>query len=684
LLFLVYCWILCDPAARLECFFSTNFPYCLTRDEKDSNRFEYSKTNTTTAVFTELFLEKDKVWEKGKNGLYDAYKEYQLKLQSYYKTANALNNLSLPAVDLWTAFSTGAGIPEAVKGKDEWTQWDWIARKIEDFWPKLAAKGIDDRAFADTGGVVSGPSTSAVVSKEKILYIKLMSRNSTADGETIVIGCDGNELGRHIGRSRQVTTVAVTVNPEATVAVDVSGEPPVGAMAKLATSAAVSTVAGSAGGGKDDKDDIDVDDTDTDGLVRRPPIIPSPSARVRKRAFGRTPDSTNNDSTDGYYIYCSGTATSLGSSSATVLTAGSVLDQLVSQLHYKQMVFTAKPAAGSTTPTNFLTNDEWNLYFTACFDSAKFSATADSNGDLNAIQLSFDFPVAGGKNLVFSSGSAAILANFGQSATIPAPGMLTDPCILVFGLDTASTTAWADGISMASLLDYTGLENTASLMSSLTATLDMATAANRNAIWFTPWANYKTTVRLVFTAESDALKTFLGDIDSFTNVTCSDVSVVLRATHTMIRPGGISAMRNGTLSVLATCSIDISSSDTVSFELVLDICQDSLGITLVTDATVTLSTIYDWLKSIIGLDNDFEINDWLQTNLNIKDASIGLRRIFINLDTASTLSVSSVGVDIEVKWANASSSQPVVFLFTYTRWKGQTFGIFTGCIWCRK
>ncbi|KAM3513554.1 hypothetical protein MY11210_002841 [Beauveria gryllotalpidicola] len=673
-LFLVYSWMKCDVTARTGCLLCTNYPEYLVRDAV-TKRFPLDN-NTTTTVFATLVYEQDKEPKEGTDAEYDAYRNYKKKLQEYCNAANQLNSPIKAKKDLWSQFNDAPDMKAEVQNDNTEFQWQWIATKTAEMWETLSDKAVQVRTAVRPGGAVTGPSAATVPPKDTILHIKLMSRNCADDGETIVVGSHGKKIAQHIGES-QVATVSVTATPSNTVTQEVVTGPPSEKMARLDASAGISTTPSATDAKTGTGSNIIIDYVVRDA----PSAIRHPGRRARRQGASPAAAPANDDSTDSngeYYIYCSGTATALGSSSATVLAAASVLDQLVSSLHYKQLVFTAKP---TTSSTSFLADDEWNIWFTACFPSASFSATADSDGNIDAFRLSFDFPTAGDNTLVFSSAAASISHSFGQSAaTLPAPGMLTDPCILVFGLDTANTTAWTQGASMASLLEYAGLDNAAALVPNATATLDMS--AGRNAIWFTPWSSYKTVLRLVFTAESDALESFLGDVNSFTNISCSGVSVVLSATHTILECGGVSAMRRATVTMLASCSIDVSTSDTVSFEMVLEICQNAVGITLVTDASVKLSTILAWLKSVIGLDSDFEIDSWLQTKLGIQDVSIGLRRIFVNLDTESTLSVSSVGVDLEVKWAESSSSQPVVFLFNYTRWAGQSFGIFSGCLWC--
>ncbi|KAL7276584.1 hypothetical protein RUND412_000426 [Rhizina undulata] len=395
---------------------------------------------------------------------------------------------------------------------------------------------------------------------------------------------------------------------------------------------------------------------------------------------------------EGFYFYCS--ELDVKGPNVRILSVGN-LDDFVTLLHRGVVGLESQPTAES--PAKLLGTDEWLCWFTDCIDATTLSAIGDQNGNMNGFNLAMTSPVKSVHPSLLPTapdirfGTSFIDYAFGLQTNlngIPAPGLLGEVDILVFGLDPTSSTL---KMSLPQVFAYVGLTKLAQtplikLLGDFDVTLDPKDSeGGRNAVWFDPTNNYKTVVRFQFAVPPESLSSISNFLSILKDFNVTGANVIAKKTATWIPgPTGVSIMNDAEVIMAVKCKVTVQS-NIHEFEAALTFQETLLKLDLTTQSPGTFQDIIIWLGTLVGI-SSFDFTDWLKSAGSSFMKDLQLRRISLAItlgeDQKPTISNFNLDMEIKLNFGGAGDDKSVLYLLTYSWVKGQKIGSLKGSLWC--
>ncbi|KAK3944843.1 hypothetical protein QBC46DRAFT_251239 [Diplogelasinospora grovesii] len=377
-----------------------------------------------------------------------------------------------------------------------------------------------------------------------------------------------------------------------------------------------------------------------------------------------------------YHIYSSKSGQTPSDTAHVLSPTPENIDNYLSLLPDQGITLAAKPSGTSAVLD---AGDKWSTWFTNWDKSGEVSVTYDNATDLN-IQ-SFEFRLKAPWDITFSSSGAALKFAFGADpisgdSRVHSPGMLDEGTPLYFGLDPKATTSDPES-TVADLFAFAGLDSLGKSLpvkglALLKTTLKRNNAGEkRNALWFSPEQQLKTTMRLEFELDEakvleDALTSVLPGLAFQGFSIATKKAMVLGETSNGKEPIPV-----GDVQFEIHCSVE-----SVDMLLGLQVTQSTLDLTFKMLSKDAFAGIVSWvirlLPSDAGVDSIGGILDNLFKN------HIFLHRLEVSVDVSeSKPSLSALSVDIEVAGAfgqGSNQGQMPTFLVSYN-WTAGTGGL---------
>ncbi|KAI1819366.1 hypothetical protein F4861DRAFT_527244 [Xylaria intraflava] len=393
---------------------------------------------------------------------------------------------------------------------------------------------------------------------------------------------------------------------------------------------------------------------------------------------------------DLYYICASSSGQSEGEN-VHVLATGSATDAFVATLNDAQRIILSNRP---NTTADFDSSDETIQWVQQVFPGATGSLTVDGSGNIESFELRLTQPWP----LTFSSTSKILLQTFGPPSgeatyRIPPPGIDASGLMLTLGLQTANVpsitvrdvfvTAEASG-----MIDYIPSE-----LLSLAVDLSDSEEGDpkRNALWYIPTFSKRITMRLQFKAQVfDSLQDILNS--ALKGLSISNANFILSKDILLADTElGPMPILQGSVAIGVDCSVkgDSSSDTEVQTTAGIEFRESSISLTFMFESKDVLKGILQWVASQIGDDTLESLIDGLlnkEENGKSLFPDFNLRRMRVQIDTSDpnqkTLSALSIDIEVSANLGGGSTSNPVVFLISYT-WNKILggFGELTGQLW---
>ncbi|OXV09543.1 hypothetical protein Egran_02694, partial [Elaphomyces granulatus] len=288
--------------------------------------------------------------------------------------------------------------------------------------------------------------------------------------------------------------------------------------------------------------------------------------------------------------------------------------------------------------------------------------------------------------LHFTTDASVLQMAFGSIDPVLPTGLLKRHCLLVFGL---SSVEQLKSVYLHDLLNFIGLEDLQeNPLIALLGALPVkppSTAeelqGKRNAVWFVPSNNYRTTVRLEWPMDQttqDQLNDFLSPL----SVKLGPTSVIARRTSFWSSNGPTSQMLSTGSLVFRT---EITIQD-IRLEAIFEFNRTvtTLTLTLNTKSDQVLGTLLDWVQDLLPGPEAFNFVD-LQGQ-SFGSSSLGgfhFRRIAVELvkdQATGKAKLSTFRMDMEASLHHPPTG-PTLFLISYIYQKGDGSTIQAN-LWC--
>ncbi|KAA8897745.1 hypothetical protein FN846DRAFT_783189 [Sphaerosporella brunnea] len=252
-------------------------------------------------------------------------------------------------------------------------------------------------------------------------------------------------------------------------------------------------------------------------------------------------------------------------------------------------------------------------------------------------------------------------------------GTLKKYPIMVFGLSPLASGGSNPKVTMQALFAYAGLGNplfnvNLELIHPVSGSDN--TLNRRNAIWFQPGGDYKTTLRLSFeVVEVADLNSFLQSIfgDKF-ELKTADVTLKRDARYKIVQQGEYTAQLESSITVVATAAVSVGTTLDFSLTMVLSDGGEFQAI-LDFDEGADILAVVDWLGSLVGLDTDF--TNWLDADMMGSPKLSRVMLVFATVNGNSTFVNGTVTFQVDFKWGTETPEEKAVFLFTYSWPRGR-------------
>jgi hypothetical protein len=366
------------------------------------------------------------------------------------------------------------------------------------------------------------------------------------------------------------------------------------------------------------------------------------------------------------------------------------LDLFVGSLRTGVLSLVANPTSKSSSDVAFASNDELAAWLCDAVGAKLIAANVDPKAIITSFHTSVS--VANQLSLLFSSEKAVLLTTFNEAdvkrnekCSFDEPGLMEKATILCLGLKSFTGTT-----TLSQVTDFMGLKNLATTVPirllGLLKLQPYVGAGHRNAIWFDPVCNYDTAIRLqleIAPDSKDLLKTLFQYLDPDT-LGFSNTFVIGRKVCSYARgKEGVRILKRGDLTIAS----DISILET-NFHGIIELSTSHIQLTLsVLQETTILETMISWIKNLLktsdGNNEEFDesFSEWL--NNNIGGATLkGLQPRSITLELGTVVnaqnqlqvnSINSFRLDIELNLNYGNSTNPAVFMATYT-WRNSPNG----------
>lgn len=562
--------------------------------------------------------------------------------------------------------------PKPTPEKAKTLAFRWIVGQVAECWGAMSH--ITAASHEASSASVSGSNTTAVQgTSTAIVYIKVECRKEEGGDGKVAVRRAGDQTDTQHNTppaipSKHLQEANKTQNFLKRKYLD-NGDGRGSMGAATASNHYTAAITGSSKRSKNIIELPQVSDISSQLLVEGPSAPPTPSMVIQHPA-------SVSETNEGYYIFCS--ELQEAGPGVTVLASGE-LDDFVQLLHRGVIGVAKQPTAASHTA--FLDTDELFLWLYECIGATSFTVRGDhGSNNITEFSLILSAIVNGGQSIMFSSGCTNAAFDTGRS--VPESGLIPGAGALVLGLNPGSFKILH--MTLNQVFDYTGMtpfveSRVLNVLGGTALSLKAETAnGNRNAVWFDPGHSYQTNVRLQFTVENlSEITQFFSVLTGFT-VTSAKVIAKIQKNWVMASDG-IGILSEGEVILTAECTVTVPSS-TVSFSLALALHETATVLTLTTVEYDTLETIASWIIGVAG-HGPLDLTSWIQ-----RSGSFGLpqlRRIQITMEGEMVVGFS-IEMELELHFGKApdAGSRPVVFLFRYCWYKGQTLGTLSGDLWC--
>jgi hypothetical protein len=356
------------------------------------------------------------------------------------------------------------------------------------------------------------------------------------------------------------------------------------------------------------------------------------------------------------------------------------------------------PASTSSTEAESIsiqvaTDDAWTKWMSWWDKEGVLSATVDTLKDMN-IQY-FDFEFTAPWPMVFSSRPSALLYAFGATETtkarVPPPGIdPKDNSPLYFGLDMEKTDTITSTI--AGVYDFADRPGLAKMrfhdaILGLGVTLEAPSGEAlerppRNAMWFEPQSDLKTTVRLEFRIDAaDALEAMFKDTVKTLHFDKSGLARVWATRQLVLADTnrGVVAVGKGQVGFEIACTVG-EGADALEAELHIEPFETGYKLTFVPRTKNALQQAFRALTTMtaakIGLEGAASVLDI--EGVFRDHVFLQQFRIVVDVGDEGKWSVDEVAVQLEVsgRFGNKKTEQRAPFLVTHT-WTKEEGGIGT-------
>ncbi|OJJ87728.1 uncharacterized protein ASPGLDRAFT_118417 [Aspergillus glaucus CBS 516.65] len=397
---------------------------------------------------------------------------------------------------------------------------------------------------------------------------------------------------------------------------------------------------------------------------------------------------------DPQWIYFSGTK----KASAIRVQPGSNLDDFLKFLPKQR--FGIQDASSSLS--QFHHSDLWLKWLKEVDPSVKAFVNLSGTQDrqIDTFQFRFNLPWPGAASVGFSSSHSALEYSFSRPdqqdsiesihSRIPRPGIDTEGKLLYCGLDVAQTSETIT-TNVKELFEFVGQYRLSDHLHPLIAALSVTFKKSRsqgkqNALWFNPWVDNQTTVRLQF--QLDLASTFKEPLEStLTGFTLDTADVICKKVLVAAQfDDGPGAVEQGEVAFYASCLVAPKGVTPIKMGAAVEFRQGSIRITLQPPPQGSfLETMLAWLGQLTNSEN--VAADKLPGQDDFFE-NVHVRRIIIDLDLLDSqqrLQFAMTDFDIDIEAAATFGKQdgpPPVFLLSYGWTKGrEAWGRFRGKLW---
>jgi hypothetical protein len=413
--------------------------------------------------------------------------------------------------------------------------------------------------------------------------------------------------------------------------------------------------------------------------------------------LGMTPEPPVKE-TSGWCIYASDLSAeeirAAGVTNFDRLSFG-VLDDFVWDLHCHVLWLEDRPPAepdvGSITPLR--RTDEWCCWFSDVLNSRELAVMNGPQSTVGGFRVQAALaPLGKGPTsttpawLHFTTDESVLRMAFGSIDPVLPTGLLKRHCLLVLGL---SSVEQLNPVYLHDLLNFIGLEDLqANPLIALLGALPVkppSTAeelqGKRNAVWFVPSNNYRTTVRLEWPMDQTTLDK-LNDFLSLLSVKLGPTSVIARRTSFWSTSGSKCHMLS-TGSLVFRTEVTIQE---IKLEAIFEFKSSAttLTLTLNTKSNQVLQTLLKWIQDLLPGPEAFNFAD-LQGQ-SFGSSSLGefhFRRIALELvkdQATGKAKLSTFRMDMEAALHHPTTG-PTLFLISYIYQKGDGSTVQAN-LWC--
>ena len=376
-----------------------------------------------------------------------------------------------------------------------------------------------------------------------------------------------------------------------------------------------------------------------------------------------------------------------------------VLDDFVMDLHchvlWLKNKIPTEPEAGSKT---FLVeNDEWRCWLYDVLNAKEAFILNGKKGQVGGFGVRASLsPMGGGPKeetpawMRFSTDEAVLKKTFGLTDPITDTGILKKHAMLVMALDPVSVEP-SKSVFVNDLIRFVGLEEelNENPLIQLIGSFPMKPPSSlaelegkRNAVWFLPSNDYRTTIRLEWQMDP-VTQAKLNEFIEPLNLKLGTTSAIARRTSRWSTSGpSCHMLTQGSLVFLSEVTLDKIKLD-VAFEFTTT--TTTLTLTLNTKTSEALQSLLNWVQPLIPDNQKIDFKDL--ENKSFGSASLGeftFRRVTIQLakdPTTGKAKLATFSMDMEV-CINHSPQPPTLFLLSYAYQKGQGSTV-SAKLWCR-
>jgi hypothetical protein len=341
--------------------------------------------------------------------------------------------------------------------------------------------------------------------------------------------------------------------------------------------------------------------------------------------------------TFGYYI-CASDEVVIAASNVISLPRSDPLNSFFQDLHDGFLAFETIPDATGVKLLNKADfADEVGDWFVRGFGADVVTAKRLGIDFLSALSIGFSKPLP----MMFSTEAIKLSFDWDASKPLPPCGYITSQKSMIFGLDPKTLPTPTTQLSLGGILEFLDLPGDHLLALNVTAGLILDTStvpANRNAIWFSPWNNYETVLRLQFKlADEGALTSFItNNISSKIQIVTPRV-IVRKRMSWFHNSDGFECIPDP--QIIFSVSIKRDNGSHIDTILTFD-----MGIvTLTMRPNGTLVDFLDWMADLAGADKAEvgTINQWVGKvsshlptvlELRIQANSFGLQAFYVVME----------------------------------------------------